>query len=472
MKIRKLTLISLAASVMLVQPQQVTAGADDIVGGVIGGIIAGGIMSQANKPKRTYTTRSTAPRMSSAQRQQNRQVQTSLNYFGFPAGVADGVLGSRSRSAISEFQMYIGYTPTGYLSDFEQNFLIQSYTRAQAGGFATQQTVASLPDGPRGLIRTYRDQQLQAARMQPYANATAPVAVAVAPQVAQVQPAPVAPTTVVNVNPVPQQQVTVQTALQPTAPVAPPPIAEVATAALSVPNFMADEAESSVTSHCNLVNLRTSSSGGYVTQASMGDPMIALDEQFCLARTYAIADGDELIRKVKGVTPAQIEQQCTQFGPLLKDHVSALSFKTPEQVMQDVGAFVLASGISPNQLKGTAEICLAVGYRTDNLDVTLGSALLLTVLGERPYAELMGHHLVQGFGTSRRNDLALTWYAVGLDALNAGASPVFAPGLPERNQLLRASVTSLVSSNGGGAATQTIPAATTAPGLPTFAISQ
>lgn len=463
----KHALAAAAFAVSLLPTQPVLAGADDIVGGIIGGVIAGGIMSQTQKKKTVY--RSTG--ISSATREQNRQVQTSLNYFGFPVGAADGVLGSKSRSAIANYQMYIGYPATGQLTDFERNFLIQSYTRAQAGGFATQQTIATMPDGTRGLLRQYRNQQLQAAAMQPNPNQVMPGQTAI----------PTAPTTVVvNTAPAPTQSVpqAVTTVVGAPATTSAPQVATasagVASAALSVPNFMADQAEASVTSYCNMVNLRTSSRGGFVTAASMSDPQIALDEQFCLARTFAIAGGEELMAKVKGVTPAQIEAQCKQFGPLLKDHVSALSFKSPEDVMKDVGQFVLDSGIAPTQLKGTAEICLAVGYRTDDLPVTLGSALLLTVLGERPYAEVMGHHLVQGFGASKRADLALAWYDIGLEALDSGATPVFAATLPERTYLMNVSVQAYGARNGLGTPPQAAvePTSAASAGIPSFSISQ
>ena len=140
-------------------------------------------------------------------------------------------------------------------------------------------------------------------------------------------------------------------------------------------------------------------------------------------------------------------------------------------MMQDVGEFVLSTGVAPTQLKGTAKICLAVGYRTDDLDVTLGSALVLTVLGERPYAEVMGHHLVQGFGTSQRTDLALAWYEVGLDALKNGATPVFAATLPERTQLMEVSVSGLAARN-GIAPVEAVAPTPQAGGVPAFAISQ
>jgi hypothetical protein len=71
------------------------------------------------------------------------------------------------------------------------------------------------------------------------------------------------------------------------------------------------------------------------------------------------------------------------------------------------------------------------------MDVALASGLLLVALGEKPYAELIGHHLSQGFGATTRPDMALPWYQMSLDALAAGQPAIFAPGQPERAMLIR-----------------------------------
>ena len=65
------------------------------------------------------------------------------------------------------------------------------------------------------------------------------------------------------------------------------------------------------------------------------------------------------------------------------------------------------------------------------------SALILAALGEGAYAELMGHHLSQGFGAARRPDLAIDWYDMALDANAQPGAAVFAPGLPERMEVMR-----------------------------------
>ncbi|MGL6210700.1 MAG: peptidoglycan-binding domain-containing protein, partial [Paracoccaceae bacterium] len=189
-------------------------------------------------------------------------------------------------------------------------------------------------------------------------------------------------------------------------------------------------------SQCNKISLQTNTNGGYTTVVMMHDANFALAEQFCIARTYAMSQGEDLAAQITGVTPTQIAEQCQAFGPVLAPQVAALSLKPLAEVQAETSAFVLSSGMPPAQLVATSKICLGVGYTTDKLDVAVGSALLLTALGEKAYAELLGHHLSQGFGASLRPDLSLAWYEMGLEAEAAGTA-VFAPGLPDRSALIR-----------------------------------
>jgi hypothetical protein len=237
-----------------------------------------------------------------------------------------------------------------------------------------------------------------------------------------------------------------------------------------LPNFMGAGTQASLASHCNTVSLITNTNGGFTTLASMSDPNVAINEQFCLARTYAIAKSEELVSQIQGFTPDQIAQQCEGFGPAMKDYVSSLSLKPRDAVVADVSSFILTTGMSPAQLAGTARICMGVGYRTDNMDVAVGSALLLYAMGEGVYGELMGHHLSQGFGPAKRVDMATSWYDAGLAAVDAGAAAVFVPGQPERTELIRAAAQRMTNGGAAGNLPQPQPASST--GLPTFSISE
>ena len=67
------------------------------------------------------------PQLSANQRRINRAVQTALNFFGFDAGAVDGIMGRRSRAAVSAFQALMGYEETGRLSREESRFLLTAY---------------------------------------------------------------------------------------------------------------------------------------------------------------------------------------------------------------------------------------------------------------------------------------------------------------------------------------------------------
>jgi peptidoglycan hydrolase-like protein with peptidoglycan-binding domain len=430
MILKRIATSCLAVSLVMGPTGPARADGDAIVGGIIGGIIGGAIVNESNKKRRVVTTRSSSrSTVSSAQREANREVQVALNHFGFNVGTPDGAIGPRSRSAISEYQATLGYPATGQLTDYERNHLVGSYHRAVAGGALTMQQAAANPMGMRGLLVTWRDEA---------AGVTAPVAAAVAPAA----PAPV-----------------------PAAPVleAATPAPETEDGAL--PSFLgsAGGSQASLASHCNKVGLMTSTNGGYTTLASMTDPLEVLGEQFCLARGYAIAQGEDMAARVPGFTPEQIAAQCMGFGPAMKAQVAELSLRPAADVEGEVQKFALSSGMAPAQLAATAKICLSVGYRTDNMDVAVASALLLSTLGEGAYGELLGHHLSQGFGATQRPDLALAWYEKGLAASAAPGAAVFAPGQPERNDLIRTAAYMAGGRADPAALPEAVPAA-----LPTF----
>ncbi len=449
-----------AASLAIIPAERVEADAGDfIAGAIIGGIVGANAKKQrrTTRSRRATTKRSTRARLPSTQ--EGKNIQASLNYFGFDAGTVDGQLGRKTKNAVSQYQTYLGYPVTGQLSEFEKNLLTSSYNRAQAGGYAVQQQVAANVDGTRGLLKTYR------AEMAGNVPGQSPTTIVVAPQ------------------PVPQPQATFAA----TAPAVPAPVpaapalggvaalasavAPAAPAPTALPNFLGAGTQASLASHCNTVSLITNTNGGFVTLASMSDPNVALNEQFCLARTYAIAKSEEMVSGIQGFTPDQIAAQCAGFGPAMKDKVAALSSKPRDVLATEVSSFALNTGMSSAQLQGTAKICLGVGYRTDNMDVAVGSAMILYALGEGVYGELMGHHLSQGFGPAKRADMAQSWYEAGLAAADSGAAAVFVPGQPERTELIRQAS---VRANGGGTTlgVQPLvqPAAST--GLPTFTISE
>ena len=132
-------LLSVLVSVSFAQPTF----ANDLIEGIVGGIIGGALVTETGKTRRPSSG------VSSAVRQERRNIQTSLNYFGYPAGTADGILGARSRSAISNYQAFLGPAVFRHPWAFDQ----------KAIGMQTQSFVLNL--FPRSLTVSTRPERDQ-----------------------------------------------------------------------------------------------------------------------------------------------------------------------------------------------------------------------------------------------------------------------------------------------------------------------
>lgn len=428
--------------------KEAQADAGDVIGGlIVGGLIGSAIANNQNNRARTTTTRTTTRyvRPGIPATQQGRETQTALNYFGFNAGTIDGQIGPGTRSAIERYQATMGYPVNGrQFASYQFDNLMDAYYWSINGGQA-QTRLSGQP-----LLLAYRN-SVQNGGFQ--ATAPAPVA---------------PPATTVIVNPTPNASTAGQAPTE-TVVVAPAPAEE---SDGGVPNLFAGGGNTaSLANRCASVMLQTSTNGGYTTLANMTDPEFTLEEQFCVARSYAISQGEESMQGITGLTQAQVSDQCNQLTDGLATQIDAVSLMPQAQAEADMRSFALDSGIPPADLAATARVCLAVGYREDNMRMAVGSALLLSSMGESAYGELLGHHLMEGFGTTTRRDLASQWYNASLTAIENGAAPAFMPGQPERVQLLRAASDQLSSNT---AAPSPIPASTggdTAT-LPTFTVNQ
>ncbi len=400
---RLILTLGVALSFASASPKSAQADAGDFIGGaVVGGVVGYAIGNNQQKKKASTTTRTSRPGIPSTT--QGAQTQTALNYFGYNAGRVDGQIGRGTRSAIERYQASMGYPVNGYdFAPYQYDFLMQAYYWATSGG----QSATQLSGQP--LLLAYRQQVHSGA------------ALAAAPQP--------------------------QTQLAPVVPVATPQEAEpetdtTETASAALPSLFAGGTTGpSLANRCSAVMLQTSTNGGYTTLANMSDPDFALSEQFCLARSYAMARGEDLMQDVQGLTPDQVAAQCESYGEMLAPQVVALSLSSKTDAETQMRKMALESGLSPEDLAATSKVCLAMGYRQDNMDSAVGSALMLVAMGEPAYGELIGHHLREGFGVQERRDLAMQWYDASLTALDAGSQAVFLPSQSDRPQLLRAAMT-------------------------------
>lgn len=436
--------------------------ADVIIGAGAAAIIgcASGALNCKGKKQRQQTTRS-QPRstVNSAARQQNRQIQTALNGFGWNAGTVDGVMGNRSRAAIRDYQGYMGYPQTGQLSDWERQNLIDGWQKYQAGaGGAYPRTMAA--EGPRGLLNIGRDPNY-ASRYGDLVgtgygsnnegtinrwpeNGTQNAAIQPQAQVPQVQP----------VAPQPQGGQVIGNAAG-TVPKLKPlqPLGQVAASAAA---------------RCELVDQTTRIQGGVVQATNMTDPNQALSEKFCEARGFAITQGGSVASQY-AVSENEMTALCEQIATGFGDTIAGLGNAAPAQVIPNVQSTAQQLGLSDPATMGVyGQICIGIGYRLDNAEMALAGALTMMAAGNDPYGELVGHHLREGFGVQTSASAATPWYVNAMDALERGATPVFVPSTtPERIQVIRTAlqVQSQRANGGNHTLPKVVPVSNTLPAL-------
>lgn len=379
-----------ASSLVLVPAEETRANdAAALIGGaLIGGIIINEVHKNKQRQRQRTTTTTTRTKkrssgISTAQRQQNRDVQTSLNYFGYNVGAVDGSLGRKSRVGISRYQADMGYNTDGYLDDHERSFLVGSHQRALASAHVAPYNQILASQGQQGLLRAYRNEQLGIPIQQP----------------------PQAP--IQHTASVPQAPTTVPT--------------RASTAVL--PDFTFGNASRTANELCNEVNILTAANGGLTTANRVTDPDFALNEQFCLARTQAIAESTRIEATIPNLTAPQIEQQCEGLSQAIAPQLAGIETAQPGQVLAKTSNFLNNSGKPINQLISGGKVCLGIGYRTDNAEMALASGLLLAGAGELGYGETVSHHLREGMGANRATGQQPTeWMRLALNGVQAGST--------------------------------------------------
>lgn len=355
-------ILALTAAGVAIPMTKATAGSN-AGAAIIGAIIGGAVVAGANNNRRTTT--STA---SSAQRNENRAVQTALNYFEFPAGTPDGVFGRNTRTAISNYQAFMDFPVTGELSSFQKEFLLNSHQRAELGGAETSRIILTDPNGSRALLVSFMQQQ-QGGNSGLGTNT-----------------------------------------LQASGPA----------------NDFSNSGSSAQTSATGLPVFVTSQESSMNELCISGIQPNSIEAQFCNLRAYAIDEGDQLAASVQGTTRADIQAQCTAFAPTLEPYVSTVSLADAGAAKSELQSWVSTSGASAASLEGIAKVCLGVGYSTDNSDVALASIMTLVGLGQSGYEELLAYHLALGFGFDGKDnaDRGAQWldnaslaYASGQESL-------------------------------------------------------
>jgi hypothetical protein len=105
--------------------------------------------------------------------------------------------------------------------------------------------------------------------------------------------------------------------------------------------------------------------------------------------------------------------------------MTALDAVSPGAVINATSIFMQDSGQPMDRLIAGGKVCLGVGYRTDDAEMALASAVLLSAGGELGYAEIVSHQMREGFGTKRTTaHQAGKWMTLALDAMSGGGAMV------------------------------------------------
>ncbi len=386
---------ALAAAIAL---SSSVASADSNLGAFAVGAAVGAIVNQQvnNNRQRQQAAQQRTYNNNSYTRQQNREVQAALNAFGFNAGVVDGVLGSRSRTAVSNYQAYMGYPITGYLKEYERANLVSSHQRLNAGGGNAYPEVVA-HEGTRGLLKAFADPNYAtrygAAPVQTAEPATTVAATTVAPSA-------LAPLDLTAVTPV-----------------------------------------NSMLKHCDMVESQTRVNKGVILASNVTNADQALGEQFCEARDYSI-DQLNALKSAANLDDAQLVDACGQ----ITDAMSQVTALVDQYSIQDiaVSARTVVNQIANGDMDtatGYGQLCLGMGYREDDAPMALAGAVVMLGAGKVPYAEMVGHHLRWGFGTAQAPLQASAWYNAALSAMANGATPAVLPAKSEeRNAIINASI--------------------------------
>lgn len=405
--------VLLTAALVMTPTQKAKANDKAIAAIIIGGLIGAAVLNdQKRKREQEAASQNSgqgqnapaqrrAPAISAEQRAENRAVQAGLNYFGYGAGVVDGIFGRNTRAATRRYEEDMGFPPDGRLSAQEREFLLESQQRAAAANFDPIYGEILATEGRDGLLQRFRDEELGIVR----------------------------PTTARATN----------GALQPSKP---EPKTDT-----GMPVFETGDAARSLNQFCNEMNILTMANGGLTTPGLVKEPDFALNEQFCLARAHAISESNKLAGSMSAEDRADVVDRCKGLADYMEPATRAIATRSPADARREITTLVQASGQTKGQLVTAGRICLGSGFRVDSARIALASAAVLVVSGLPAYSEIISHQLREGLGGVKPDrSKADLWLEFTLAGLNDGETPVLGQK-PDRAAVLNEALTGQAAAN-------------------------
>lgn len=334
------------------------SGRSNIAGAIIGGAISGAIINNQSGEADAFQR---AGKRTATVREQSKTVQTALNYFGFDAGRPDGAIGPRTRAAISEYQEFTGTPVTGVLAPEERGALLAAYAQAQRGGAEDMQ----LADRRTGLQRTVAEWSSDTTR-----TTTAAVAA----------PGP---------QPLPRLTSVFGDAL----------------------------GGKSLVSMCNELVLNADT----VSDDREGpDAARLVVRRLCDLRKSAMEEGVQLTRSIAGLSDARIAEQCASLASNIASRLPPdWSSAAPETTL---GIMKQRLAIEkPEDYESTAAVCAFVGFRRDDPEMVMASALLGSLAGASRQTETVALLLAASREDWTGSPQILSWFERA-DATSAAQS--------------------------------------------------
>lgn len=306
----------------------------------LGAALVGGVILNKRPADARWTQRMMRP--SFAQRSA-KELQTALNYFGFDAGAPDGLLGPRSRAAISSYQAHVGLPETGTLTAKEQYDLLWAFRISQDEAVADASDEVQIAQRRENLGRAM-------AMIQDSQNRQTAAVLAARPA----QPAALPRLAAHPLSPLP-----------------------------GVARLCSDEALRVTTGEQRTdrpdTHVAIEAAQDMPARSSAVDapqPTDLLERRLCSSREHMMASGASEMASISGMDEAQIAAQCSQIEPFLarvlpKDWDQLSS----EAVIAQLKSAVISTGTRPETTVRTARVCAALGYKEDDSELVLFSAL-------------------------------------------------------------------------------------------------
>ncbi|WP_116132929.1 peptidoglycan-binding domain-containing protein [Tropicimonas sp. IMCC34043] len=381
-------------------------------------------------PSSGGTKKKAAPQMSAAeraQRQENKDVQTALNAFGFNVGTPDGVFGKNTYAGMRDYQAFMGYPVTGELDPYQKQFLLESQQRAVASGaYPTRDMLKAYQNEARGYSNGYgapnganpgtgyNDTNGYAGNGGYNTNGGYNGNDGYAGNGAYGGS---------NGYPVPPPAVVPPMANQPVP----------ATTDIKLPILptrsggLVGSGGGSMADRCELVDLLSQSSG-VIQAVNITDPDQALSQQFCAMRGYAISEGQSVMAAYGVDDESMRSEVCGPIALQMAETGAMTGESSPQVAAAKAAEITRGLGVDdPSAARDYGRMCLSVGYRVDDPELAAGGALMMLGQGDYAYAEVIAHHLREGFGVPANSAAAVPWYETTITTLERGGQPAFLP---------------------------------------------